>query len=144
MRMQANARMARSGGCLCGGVRYQIDGPMRPVVYCHCLQCQKTSGHFVAASACAIEDLVMIADETLCWYQSSPLAERGFCGKCGGNLFWRPRSREHVSIMAGTLDRPTKLQAIAHIYTATASDFFSIADGLPKYADGGPGNYDEI
>lgn len=141
--MTASARR-RSGGCLCGGVRYEIGGEMRPVVYCHCSQCRRTSGHFVAASACAAEDLVMLEASTLRWYESSPQAERGFCARCGGNLFWRPRRGGHVSIMAGTLDTPTRLQASAHIYTADASDYPAIADGLPQYADRGPDGLDAV
>lgn len=128
----------RSGGCLCGGIRYEVRGDLRPVVYCHCSQCRRTSGHFVAASACAVDDLVMLSDDTLCWYPSSPHAERGFCSQCGGNLFWRPKSGVHVSIMAGTLDVPTQLTAIAHIHTGDASDYHSISDGLPTYAGRGP------
>lgn len=115
---------------------------MRPVVYCHCSQCRKTSGHFVAASACAPEDLSIIEDGTLQWFASSPQAERGFCNRCGGNLFWRPQSREHVSIMAGTIDTPTRLPAIAHIHTADASDYYTLGDGLPQYADGRPDDLD--
>ena len=126
------------GRCLCGGVRYEVRGDMRPVVYCHCSQCRRTSGHFVAATACAIDDLVMTAGTTLLWYSSSPDAERGFCGKCGGNLFWRPASGTHVSIMAGTLDVPTGRAAVAHIYTENASDFHAFTDDLPQHAGRGP------
>ena len=128
----------RSGGCLCGGVRYEVRGHMRPVVYCHCSQCRRTSGHFVAASACAVDDLVLQSDDTLRWYESSSHAERGFCCGCGGNLFWRPRSGRHVSVMAGTIDAPTHLEAVAHIYTRDASDYHSMTDGLPAYEDQGP------
>ena len=128
----------RSGGCLCGGVRYEVRGAMRPVIYCHCSQCRRTSGHFVAASACLLADLVMQRDDTLRWYESSPRAERGFCSRCGGNLFWRPKSGTHVSIMAGTIDAPTRLEAVAHIYARDASDYHLMIDGLPVYADHGP------
>jgi hypothetical protein len=40
-----------SGGCLCEGVRYTLTGDLRPIIACHCQQCQKTSGHYVAATA---------------------------------------------------------------------------------------------
>ena len=39
--------------CLCKGVHYEVHGPLRPVVFCHCEMCRRTSGHFVAATACA-------------------------------------------------------------------------------------------
>lgn len=130
-----------SGGCLCGAVRYAVHGLLRPVVYCHCEQCRKTSGHFVAATACDPEDLELTASDSLRWYDSSPQAQRGFCSDCGGNLFWRPASNEHVSIMAGTLDLPTGVSAIAHIHVGSASDYHQIADKLPQYKDGRPDNF---
>ena len=75
----------QTGGCLCGGVRYRVTGPLRPVVTCHCRQCRRTSGHFAAFTACAAGDLVLDSDRTLRWYRSSPEAERGFCGECGAS-----------------------------------------------------------
>lgn len=134
----------RTGGCLCSGVRYELTGKMRPVVYCHCSQCRRTSGHIVAATACAMDDLVIIAGGSLRWYESSPHAERGFCATCGGNLFWRPIDGRHVSIMAGTIDLPTNVRAIAHIHTGSASDYHTIADGLPQYAEQAPDNLDTV
>ncbi len=40
-----------TGGCLCGAVRYELQGRLRAVVACHCGQCRRTSGHYVAATA---------------------------------------------------------------------------------------------
>jgi hypothetical protein len=122
------------GGCLCGAIRYEIAGPLRPVVCCHCEQCRKSSGHFVAASACQPGDITFISDGSLSWYRSSRKAQRGFCATCGSSLFWRPEHERYVSIMAGTLDRPTGLQTACHIYVESASDYYAISDGLPQHA----------
>ncbi len=43
---------------------------------------------------------------------------------------------DYICIMAGTLDRPTQLQASGHIFVGMASDYYQIADGLPQYAQG--------
>jgi len=115
-----------SGRCLCGGVRYQIKGLLRDVVNCFCTQCQKTSGHHVAATRVREKDLTIEASETLTWYASSPGYERGFCNKCGGNLFWRCLGDKHISVMAGTLDKPTGLKTVKNIYQEDASDYFEI------------------
>ena len=42
---------AQEGGCLCGAVRYRVDGPLRPVTVCHCGQCRRTHGHAAAYTA---------------------------------------------------------------------------------------------
>ncbi len=124
-----------TGGCLCGGVRYEIDGPLRHIVACHCSQCRKTSGHFMAATAAPTMALRLTASETLRWYRSSELAERGFCSRCGGNLFWRrlPPNDQSTSIAAGTLDGPvTGLSIREHIYVADKLDYYALDDGVAQ------------
>ena len=135
MNEAAPAAVRGRGGCLCGGVRYEVRGPLRDVIACHCSQCRRTSGHFVAASQALSADLVLLASATLQWYRSSPAAERGFCSRCGGNLFWRPTGAAPAvtSIMAGTLDTPTGLQVIRHIYAGDKSDYYEIPADMVKF-----------
>ncbi len=124
------------GGCLCGGVRYQVRGALRNVIGCHCSQCRKSSGHFVAATRVALEDLQLTESATLRWYRSSDSAERGFCVRCGGNLFWKPSAPDSTEtcIMAGTLDTPTGLRTVQHIFTADKSDYYELDEGIPQSA----------
>lgn len=117
------------GSCLCGQVTYRVDGPLRPVVACHCIQCRKTSGHFVAATS-APRDAVTISGE-VSWYHSSDTARRGFCHRCGSSLFW-DGAGENLSIHAGTIDGLTRLETIGHIFCATKGDYFEIGDELPQ------------
>lgn len=105
-----------TGSCLCGGVAYEVKGPLREVVACHCIQCRKTSGHHVAATAAPKSALTLTSDETLTWYRASDSAARGFCARCGGNLFWRPTEGGMISIFAGTLDDAAGLTMKRHIY----------------------------
>ena len=123
--------LTHSGGCLCGGVRYVVNGPLRDVIACHCSQCRRTSGHFVAATSTPLATLVLERSDTLRWYRSSPAAQRGFCGACGGNLFWRADGGETISIMAGTLDTPTHLNIVEHIFVADKSDYYTLHDDVP-------------
>ena len=55
----AESEMKHGGGCLCGAVRYEIRGPLRGVIACHCSQCRRTSGHYVAMTIRGF-DLVQI------------------------------------------------------------------------------------
>lgn len=122
-----------TGHCLCEAVRYTVDGPLRPVSYCHCSQCRRSSGHYVAATACKVEDLTLLDEAGLRWYRSSPRAQRGFCGECGSSLFWKPDHGGYISIMTGTMDTPTGLKADQHIFVMDASDYYVLADGLPHF-----------
>ncbi|MDJ1009291.1 MAG: GFA family protein [Paracoccaceae bacterium] len=119
------------GRCLCGAVRFTVSGPMRPVVACHCVQCRKTSGHFVAATSAPRARVEIAGDVT--WYASSPEARRGFCGTCGSSLFW-DGGGSYLSIHAGALDGATGLALAGHIFVADKGDYYEITDGLPQFA----------
>jgi len=77
-------------------------------------------------------NITLTASDSLVWYKSSGTAERGFCGTCGGNLFWRQAGHDTISITAGTLDTPTHLALEQHIFVADKSDYYTIEDDLPK------------
>ncbi|MHB1837944.1 MAG: GFA family protein, partial [Solirubrobacteraceae bacterium] len=128
------------GGCLCGGVRYTVRGPLRDVVICHCGRCRRTHGHAAAYSACAADDLDLGEARTLRWYEADDRS-RGFCGECGASLFWRAAGRDTISISAGTLDPPTGLRTVAQIYTDDRGDYYELAPGgrhLKAGLDGSP------
>jgi hypothetical protein len=132
------ARETHSGACLCGGVRYEVTGPLRGVVVCHCSRCRRTHGHTGAYSTCSASDLVLVADGTLRWYEADERA-RGFCTNCGASIFWRAAEGETISIAAGTLLAPTGLRTVAQIYTGSRGDYYELlgeghhySAGLPK------------
>ena len=122
-----------TGGCLCEAVRYEIRGPVRPVVNCHCTQCRKTSGHFVAATETPREALTLLAAGGLRWYRSSEEARRGFCARCGTFVFWKAHDEDTISFSLGVLEDPTGLRLERHIFVADKGDYYDIADGLPQW-----------
>ncbi|HLI11307.1 MAG TPA: GFA family protein [Alphaproteobacteria bacterium] len=126
-----------SGGCLCGAVRYEIRGPLRDVVACHCSQCRRTTGHFMAATAAKRSDFALTAERGLKWYRSSAAARRGFCAECGSVLFWEGDGRDYIAIAAGGLDKPTGLKLVEHIFAADKGDYYEITDSLPCAPAGG-------
>jgi len=131
--MSETARQGvHTGACLCGAISYRVTGPLRPVIGCHCSQCRRTSGHFVAATATRRVNLSITEDGSLTWFDSSEQARRGFCRVCGSSLFWERHGDPHISIMAGTLDSPTGLQTAMHICLADAGDYYEVADGTPQ------------
>ena len=126
-----------SGGCLCGGVRYAVNGALRDIVACHCEQCRRSSGHFVAATACRRAHFQLLQQDSLQWYSAVPAFRRGFCNVCGSSLFFEETGKERVSIAAGSLDQPQGLSIAAHIFTAEAGDYYAIDPGVPASPQGG-------
>jgi hypothetical protein len=130
-----------TGGCLCGAVRYEVEGTLRDVLVCHCEECRRWHGHFSASTAARREDLVLLEQGGLRWIdspRSDARARRGFCAQCGSSLFWDAPDRPTVSIAAGTLDEPTGLHVIAHWYVSQIGDYYDLpADGLPHHEHSG-------
>jgi len=57
---------------------------------------------------------------------------RGFCRRCGSNLFWDPFEGEVTQVSLGALDAPTGLKLERHVHVASMGDYYQIADGLPQ------------
>ena len=127
---------SRTGGCLCGAVRYEVHGPLRAVVMCHCTQCRRMTGHIMAATAARHKDFRLLSEEGLRWYTSSEEARRGFCMLCGSTLFWQGAARDYLSIAAGSLDDSSGLRIACHIFTADKGDYYEIVDSAPQLRDG--------
>ncbi len=81
----------------------------------------------MAATQCAATD-IKIAEGDLRWYASSDTAERGFCGQCGSNLFWRQHNSPTISIWAGSLDGETDLTLVHQIHVDTKGDYYELPD----------------
>lgn len=114
-------RSTATGGCLCGAVRFAVDGLLRSVTTCHCAMCARSLTSVGACTACTRGDLA-IAGSELRWFRSSPVAERGFCAACGSQLFWRRFGAERISVSAGSLDDPSVLVFGEHIFVGATRD----------------------
>ncbi|MBT6275571.1 MAG: GFA family protein [Chromatiales bacterium] len=131
--------MSYHGSCLCGAVHYTVTGALREVINCHCIQCRKSSGHYVAATSASLDDLSIVDEQSaLAWYQSSPSARRGFCRLCGSSLFWHPDGEPRYSVMAGTLDGDTGLITREHIFVETKGYYYTLNADVPA-RDGSAG-----
>jgi len=124
-----------SGGCLCGGVRYQLTGACRDIINCHCENCRRTHGHIAAYTSVNRSDLALVNQQTLQWYHDeSPDTYRGFCNRCGASLFWDARDdRGKVAVSAGSLDDSGELKTIGHVYVSEAGKYYQINDELPRF-----------
>jgi len=136
--MAIENHVTATGGCLCGAVRYEIRGRLRNVVNCHCGKCRRFHGHIGAYTSVRRDDLVLIAQAGLKWYRSvtdeTPNVHRGFCGECGSSLFWDPKGSGHnIAVAAGSLDPPTGLRTIGHVWVSQTGDYYEITDAFPQF-----------
>ena len=127
--------MSVKGSCECQGVVFELIGELRDVVFCHCSQCRKTSGHYWAATQVSKGNLNLIKATSLSWYDSSDKARRGFCSVCGSSMFYERKGIDKISVSAGSLEIPTSLDRIRHIYVASKGDYYDISDDLPQFEE---------
>jgi hypothetical protein len=121
--MNAQDTPRATGGCHCGAVRFEVRGPLRDVMICHCTDCRRIHGHLAAHSAAKREDIVMLREDGLAWYDSSDKARRAHCRDCGSGLFFDMHGRDIVSICAGALDQPTGVETALHLFLDDAADY---------------------
>jgi hypothetical protein len=120
-------------------VRYEVNGPLREILICHCHECRRWTGRAWAATAASEADLTI--EGAVAWRRSPRSeyqAERGNCARCGSSLFWRAEGGPRVSIGAGTLDEPSGLLVAAHIWVEQGADWEAPAKEMPAYARGYP------
>jgi hypothetical protein len=122
-------RLRSTGRCMCGEVRIEVRGELRDVFNCHCHRCRRWTGHHMAATSAAREE-VSVEDELrlLRWYSPTPEVEYGFCSRCGSSLMWRVKAGVSVSISAGVLDPPTHLRTVSAWWVTDASDYHDRPD----------------
>ena len=129
-----------SGRCICGAVAFEVKGPLRDVVLCHCTECRRWAGHAWAASEALFDDLDFTEQRGLRWIDSPDSvwdARRGFCGECGSSLFWQIPGKRTVSIAAGCLDAPTGITTVQQIWTDSAGDYYELDEDIPSRPRGG-------
>lgn len=124
------------GACLCGAVAFEVTGPLRDALFCHCRMCQRTHGAPVAYAAAQNADLTLTEARGLKWYASSDIARRGFCSECGASLFWERLGAGYTAVACGMLDKPTGVMAQGHIFLCDKGDYYALADNLPKFDEG--------
>ncbi len=112
-----------------------MRGRLRDVLICHCVDCRRWHGHACAMTSARREDMAISDPGLVRWFTvagDGPRPRRGFCATCGASLFWDAPERPTIGIAAGTLDPPTGLKTVGHVYSSQASDYELLIDeGLP-------------
>jgi hypothetical protein len=94
------------GSCLCGSVRYDIDGPFEVMSHCHCSMCRRHhGGAFATFVSVPPSGFRWVAGEDeISTYQSSNYGKRTFCAKCGSVMPIVEPETGAVFCPAGNLD----------------------------------------
>jgi hypothetical protein len=126
------------GSCLCGGVRYEINGPLSYPLNCHCSMCRKAHGAaFRSRARVKADDFRwMQGAELVTYYESSPGNHRGFCRVCGSPLLSRfDHDPRFYGLPLGALDDDPGIKPGLHVFVAHKAPWYDITDELPQFAE---------
>jgi hypothetical protein len=106
--------MTYLGGCLCGRIHFEAEGPPIDVHYCHCSMCRRATGSAFAVLAWFdVGDVIWTRGRPRI-LRSSSTAERGFCAECGTPLLLRRDRENRLALMVGAFDRAAELVPTHH------------------------------
>jgi len=126
-----------AGGCLCGAVRYQAEGQALYAVFCHCRDCQRSSGTGHVPVMGMPKSAFTVRGETKSYavrHTSGRSSIRHFCPTCGSLLFGTTEiAPEAVSVYAGTLDDPSLFRPAAVMFKRDRHEWDVTAMALPEF-----------
>ncbi len=129
-----------TGGCLCGGVRFELTQGPETFTYCHCMRCQRRSGGASSAQARVAASTVRFlqGEELVCgWQPPDDGWEKCFCSTCGSQLFSKSRDGAIWSVRMGAFDEDPGVRPASRQFVAYAAPWEPIPDdGLPRFPEG--------
>lgn len=115
-----------NGRCNCGAVCFTGLAKEGAVSVCHCDMCRRwSSGPYLSISC---RDMCFEGEQAITVVRSSDWAERGFCGRCGSNIYYHLVGTIEYQIAVGTLDDQSNLHLELQVFTDRRPPFYSFAE----------------
>jgi adenylate cyclase len=123
-----------TGRCMCGDVRYEISQPAMGAGLCHCRMCQRFTSAPFAAWAVFPPEAVQFTGSKPKYYDSSLIAQQGFCGNCGSSLTmrWTRQPSDILAILTLSLDHPEDFAPTQHMGIESQVPWLDMHDDLPR------------
>ena len=125
--------MSHTGQCLCGAVTYSAEGVETHFHSCHCGTCRRWGGG--PGMAVAVKSVTFTGEDAIARYNSSEWAERGFCKRCGTNLFYHMKEPDRYIMWLGTFNDQTPFRLAGEIYIDSKPDSYALAGDHPRQTE---------
>jgi hypothetical protein len=119
------------GGCACGRVRFKAKVKNGEAYLCHCRMCQRATG----SVSIAFKNLPQANMEWLSgpdWYDSSPIARRPYCAKCGTSLGFQYKEGPNLDVSVAAFDDPSGFRPTSHFGAESMHRAWINTEGLPE------------
>jgi hypothetical protein len=131
-----------TGGCLCGGVRFEVDEPPISASYCHCTRCQRRTGTAASPSVRIVPGSLRVTagEDLIRAFQPPDGFAKVFCSNCGSALWGQnPKNPDALSVRMAAFDEDPGIRPSYRQFVAYAAAWEAIPDdGLPRYAERPP------
>ncbi|HZR34444.1 MAG TPA: GFA family protein [Nevskia sp.] len=124
-----------AGSCLCGAVRFEVDGVFERFYLCHCGHCRKDTGSAHAAnlfSPNAVLRWLGGEDKVTRFDLPGTRHSRSFCSICGSALPGLQMDGQLLVVPAGSLDCEVVLKPDAHLFMASRANWDEDLERVPK------------
>lgn len=127
-----------TGRCMCGKVKFEVDGALLGAARCYCKRCQRRTGTAFSQTGLTQPGTFRITEgeEHLKMYEPGDGGwNKGFCGECGGQLLTRnDENPDLLAVRMGALDQDPQVPVRAHQFVKYAPPWYEIPDdGLPRF-----------
>lgn len=124
------------GGCLCGAIRYRVEGSPSSVSICHCRSCRRASGAPAVGWFVVSRAQFKLLSGVLAICQSSKPVHRGFCRQCGTQLTYQHESApDTIELTIASLDTPERLPPTKEIWLAEKLPWAAVNANLKQYTE---------
>lgn len=136
----SDPKLPLAGGCMCGGVRFEVSEPLLGALYCHCKRCQRRTGTGFSVTALAAPGsyrTVCGEDLIRSWDPGNGGWIKSFCGECGSQISTtNPEDSTMVAIRMGALDEDPGIRPSVHQFVPFAAPWAPVPDdGLPRFPE---------
>jgi len=126
---------AAEGGCLCGAIRYRIEGEPIARALCHCRSCRRASAApSVAWVTVPLSGYEVTAGKPTA-FRSSPPVTRTFCGRCGSPLtYHHDGDADTIDVTTVTLDEPERFAPTYELWLQDKLAWEALSEHLDHYS----------
>lgn len=114
------------GSCLCGQIKFQIDGSFESFYLCHCKHCQKDTGSAFAANVFSTTaKLTWLAgdDKVKNFNLQGTRHAKSFCSDCGSAVPGFHMEGKLLVVPAGSLDVEIPIKPNAHLFDSSKASW---------------------
>ncbi|AYF44130.1 aldehyde-activating protein [Halobacteriovorax sp. BALOs_7] len=125
-----------AGSCLCGNIKFELEGSFESFFLCHCKYCQKDTGSAHAAN-------LFTTNSKLSWLSGEDLVKtfnlphtrhvKSFCTNCGSAVPSIQNNGDLIVVPAGSLDVPVSIKPNAHLFIGSKANWEDKLDELPSF-----------